>query len=111
MSPNLRAFAELPDETDSSDGFALLYTREHHRKRSIQDGRLYRHGRDDPRACLRFKFDPDSKSLSAVQPLAGSSREEAARVLKGIGIRCIVAKLFSYIFGRIYQKSVYWLSR
>lgn len=45
MSPNLRAFAELPDETDSSDGFALLYTREHHRKRSIQDGRLYRHGR------------------------------------------------------------------
>ncbi|KAL0941577.1 aconitase [Colletotrichum truncatum] len=30
----------------------------------------------------------------------GSSREEAARALKGIGVRCVIARSFSFIFGR-----------
>ncbi|KDN70973.1 putative aconitase [Colletotrichum sublineola] len=30
----------------------------------------------------------------------GSSREEAARALKGIGVKCVIARSFSFIFGR-----------
>ncbi|KAF9690425.1 hypothetical protein EKO04_011558 [Ascochyta lentis] len=30
----------------------------------------------------------------------GSSREEAARALKGLGVECVIAKTFSFIFGR-----------
>ncbi|PVH95116.1 aconitase [Periconia macrospinosa] len=58
--------------------------------------------------CFEFSLPDFRESVKSATKVVvgekafgcGSSREEAARALKGLGVECVIAKTFSFIFGR-----------